>query len=94
MNPGYIMVDCKGMNFLAESAQTIAGLYDRVKSAMKTGKPIYAYNCIWGTGKPVTPISVFAIDFGDDGIIATASTLQIVISKLDAVTINNMVPTT
>lgn len=92
MTNGYVVVDCKGLNLLAENAQTIAGLYDRVKAAMQIDKLILATNMIWGTGKNVTPVPVFAIDFGDDGIICTASTLQICISKQSAVTIVNMAP--
>ena len=54
-----------------------------------------AENVIWGTGKPISPIPVFAIDMGSTyGIYITASTLQIRVSTADAVTIVNMAPST
>ena len=94
MKAGYVLVDCKGLDLLSESTQTIAGLYDRVKSAMATGKMIIAENLIWndGVNRPVSPVSCFGIDMGDYGIYITASTLQIRVSKLDVVTIVNMAP--
>lgn len=94
MKGGYVLVDCKGLDLLSESTQTIAGLYDRVKSAMATGKMIIAENLIWndGVARPVSPVSCFGIDMGDYGIYITASTLQIRVSKLDVVTIVNMAP--
>lgn len=87
----YIGIDCKGLDLTKGSTeQTIAGIYEDVQTAMATGKPIVAYNCIWGTGKPVTPINVFAIQF-DGEVIVTASTLQVIVGSNDHVTINNMV---
>lgn len=89
---GYISIDCSGLNILAVSAQTITGLYNQVKEAMLSNKPIICVNAVWGSGVPITPIQVFAIDFGDDGIYCTSSTLQIRISTNDSVTIYNMAP--
>ena len=91
MNGGYILVDCNNLDLTkGETPQTIAGIYDVTKKAMATGKPIVACNCIWGSGKPVTPISIMAIDFGDV-IICMAATLQIIITPASVVTINNLV---
>lgn len=88
---GYALIDCKGLNMLAESKQTITGLYEQVKVAMLANKPMVACNCKWGT-KPITPIDVFAIDW-IDYIICTSSTLQVIIDKQDGVVIQNMAPT-
>lgn len=91
MQPGYIQIDCTGLDLLKGSTpQTVDGLYKRVKVAMGIGKPIMVYNAVWGTGRAVTPLLTFAIDWGDF-IICTASTLQIVIQPDDTITINNMV---
>jgi len=91
MNGGYIMIDCTGLDLIKGSTpQTVNGLYNAVKRAMPINKPMYAINCIWGSGKLVTPIQCMAIDF-DDYIICTASTLQIVVAPDDTVTINNLV---
>lgn len=94
MKAGYVLIDCKGLDLLSESTQTIAGLYDRVKAAMATGKMIIAENLIWddGVDRPISPVPCFGIDMGDYGIYITASTLQIRVSKLDVVTIVNMAP--
>ena len=92
MKGGYVLIDCKGLDLLSESTQTIAGLYNKVKAAMATGKMIIAENCIWGSDGFISPISVFGIDMGSTyGIYLTASTLQIRVSPANVVTIVNMV---
>ena len=92
LNGGYIMVDCTGLDLIkGTTPQTVNSIYNRVKSAMAYNKPLYACNAIWGTGKPVTPIQCFAIDWGDV-IIVTSSTLQIIISPYDSIIINNLAP--
>lgn len=91
MKGGYINIDCSGLDLIKGSEeQTISGLYERVKSAYKANKPILAYNAIWDDKGLVTPIQVFVIDFGTY-FICTSSTLQIIITNQDKVTINNMV---
>ena len=91
MNGGYIMVNCEGLDLTkGMTPQTITGLYDACQSAMKTGKPICAYNCAWGL-IPMTPIPVFLVQINATQVIATSSTLQVVVNNNDSVTINNMV---
>lgn len=94
MNGGYFMVDCGGLNLLSESAQTITGIYNRVKTAIATGKPVFANNIVWGTGNPVTPVPVLCNFESTDSttIICTAATLQIVIASNDSITIVNLAP--
>lgn len=92
MKGGYTLIDCTGLDLTAESTKTISGLYNKVKAAIDTGKMIIVANMIWGSGKPVTPVPVFAVDFGNDGIYCTVSTRQIQISKLDVVTIVDLAP--
>lgn len=86
MNGGYIMVDCGGCNLLADSAQTISGLYEKVKYAYESGKPIYAVNCVYGTGVPLTPIPVFMIKQGTS-YCASSSILQVWVNENDGVNI-------
>lgn len=86
MNGGYAMVDCKGLNLLAQSSQTIDGLYATCEEAYNSGKAILAYNCVYGTGVPTTPIQVFAIKESGT-LIFTASILQIRVTNDDAVSI-------
>ena len=93
MKAGYVLVNCSGLDLLAESTQTISGLYAKLVAAMKTGKMIIAENMIWGDDGIISPVHVFAIDMGSTyGIYCTASTLQIRVSPLDVVTIVNMAP--
>lgn len=83
---GYILVDCGGMNLLAQSSQTITGLYKNCEAAFDSGKQIIAVNCEYGEGVHMSPIPVMAIE--EDGtIIFTASILQIRVASNDSVTI-------
>lgn len=89
-NSGYVMVDCGGLNFLSESAQTITGLYKKVKEAYNTGKLVLACNTKWGT-TPCSPISVLVIPFDDGVIRCSACTLRIDVAENDSVTIVNYI---
>ena len=88
---GYIQVDCKGLDLLAESAQTINGLYNDVQEAIETGKPMFATNLVWGDVSSISPVQVFSVQW-DGYVILTASTLQVIVTTEDSVTINNLAP--
>lgn len=93
-NGGYFMVNCGGLNLLSESAQTRTGMYATMQDAIKMGKPVFAYNCVWGTGNPITAIPVLVnkeTTAADSSIVCTASTLQIWVSPDDSVTVQNMI---
>lgn len=86
---GYSLIDCGSMNLLAQSAQTIDGLYDQVKTAYKSNKPIIAENCVYGEGVKMTPIAVMVIE--EAGVyICTASILQIRVAEDNSVTITSL----
>lgn len=88
-NGGYIMVDCGGLNFLADGAQTITGLYKACQEAYRTGKQILATNAKWGT-TPCSPILMLMTL--DEGLIrCSVCTLQIDITENDSVTIVNYI---
>lgn len=90
MNGGYTMVDCGKMNLLAQSSQTISGLYQKSLDALATGKPVIANNCEYGAGVPMSPIPVTGIiDSGT--IVFTTSIWQISITDEDAVTIVSLI---
>lgn len=93
MKGGYAMVDCAGLDLTkGEESQTIAGLYNRAKTAFESNKPVFAFNCVWGTRGIVSPIQVFGVDWGQAvGMIFTTSTLQIRVTPDDGVIITNMV---
>lgn len=87
---GYVMVDCKKLNLLAQASQTVDGIFDSVEDAVNSGKPIVAVNCEYGTGVSVTPINVFAIKEASNYIL-TASILQVIVTPEDGVTIRSLV---
>ena len=90
MKGGYINIDCSGLDLTKGSTeQTITGLYQTVKSAFKTNKPIFAYNTISGVNG-VSPIQVFIVDFGTY-FVCNTSTLQIKVTNQDKVTITNLI---
>lgn len=92
MNGGYQMIDCQGLNLLGGSTpQTKTGLYAKLKEALASGKPIFAYNCIYGTGHPMSPIQVMAQQESATSIICTASILQIIVTSSDSITIASLI---
>lgn len=88
---GYISIDCKGLNLLAEEAQTISGLYNEIQEAIATGKPMFATNLVWGDVSAISPVQVFSVQW-DGYVILTSSTLQVIVTTADSVTINNLAP--
>lgn len=88
---GYISIDCKKLNLLAQESQTIDGLYNEIQEAIATGKPIYATNLVWGDVSAISPVQVFSVQW-DGYVILTSSTLQVIVTTEDSVTINNLAP--
>ena len=62
---GYISIDCKGLDLLAESAQTINGLYNEIQEAIETGKPMFATNLVWGDVSEISPVQVFSVQWSE-----------------------------
>ena len=56
MNGGYTMIDCSGVDL--NNLGTVAGLYARVKSAIKSNKQIVLYNIVNST-QEFTPITAY-----------------------------------
>ena len=93
-HPGYILVDCTGIDLIKSEKQTITGIYKKCEAAMDTGKLVLAANCEWDK-TPVSPISVLLTTPAGPGVIvATASTLQLWIDSDDGVEVHNMAPST
>lgn len=92
MNGGYIMIDCKGMNLLAQSSQTITGLHARITEAVKTGKPIIACNCNYGANTPLSPFAVM-VSKDSTTYVCTASIYRFSVTSADAVTVTNLTDT-
>lgn len=93
MKGGYVLIDCTGVDLLTETEQSVTGIYNKVKTAYATGKMVIAENLIWGTGKVISPVQVFIVDFGTYFVI-TASTLQVWVTNADKATVHNMAPAT
>lgn len=92
MDAGIIMVDCKGLDLLADSTQEISGLYDRLTEARATDKVVVAHNVVWGDTGKTSPIPVILTAPQANTYVCTASTLQIWVTSADEVTIVNMAP--
>lgn len=87
-NGGYQIIDCQGLNLLGGSTpQTKTGLYNKLKEALKSNKPVFAYNCIYGDGHPMTPVQVMCQQESANTIVCTASILQIWVTNQDSVTV-------
>lgn len=91
MTSGYTLIDCRGLDLTSQSEQTIPGIYAQLRTAMIVGKPLIGCNCIWGTGKPLTPIHFFANQWNDSLIVCTSSILNINVTSSDVVTVQNLV---
>lgn len=93
MNGGYVMIDCKGLDLTSNEEQTINGLYNDMVKAIKTGKPLVAYNCVWGSNNdsPMTPIPFFAQNWNSSMVVGTASILNITCTNADKVTVTSLV---
>ena len=91
---GYAQIDCAGLDLLSDSSVTIKGMYARLIEAIEQQKLVLACNIVWGSGNPMTPIPVmvnFESTSANADIIVTASTLQIVVDKDDAVEVRNLI---
>ena len=93
MKGGYLNIDCTGVELTTETVQTVAGIYDRIVSAVKANKPIFAYNCTW-ENDIMTPIAIMVTPRSSGNYIATASTLQLEIAPDNTVTVINMLANT
>lgn len=89
-NSGYIFVDCGGLELNDSTTQSIAGLYKRAQAALKTGKPVFAVNCLMNDGY-CAPVSVAAWQENSTTIIATGHVFRVTIESDDDVTVTNLV---
>lgn len=92
MNGGYVLIDCTGLDLIKGSTeQTISGIFQKVKDAEKTGKPIFCVNAVWGDNGKMSPMNIMTMDANENLVICTSSTLQIYVNSTDVITINNLV---
>ena len=91
-NGGYVLIDCGGMDLTkTDATQTIAGLYSKCLNAFTYNKPIYGFNCVYGSIGKVSPVPVFATISSPGTVCLASSVLQIFVTSEDVVTINSMI---
>ena len=83
INSGYILLDGGGIDLSSADSQLITGSWDRITTAMETGKPIWAFNTKYGTGKPLSPVPVFAWYLSSTSIVIVGATLHIIVTNDD-----------
>lgn len=93
MNGGYFLADCTGLDLSDSNSQEIAGIWEKAVSALASGKPIIAHNCVYGSGVPVSPVTCFGWQLATDEIVIVGATLHIHIKDDDTATVLDVVPT-
>lgn len=88
MNGGYVMIDATGIDLLAESSKTVAGIYNKFLKALQADKPILAYGATYGTAGS-SPISVNVIP-ASNAVTVYTGVYSIAISNADAVVVTNL----
>ena len=91
---GYILVDCGGLDLTKDTAQSIDGIWAKAVKVLASDKPIVATGCIYGTGKPVSPVNAFGWYIDTDEIVIVGATLHIHIKDDDTATVLDVVSTT
>lgn len=90
MQGGYCMIDCEGLVLTKSSNQTIDGIFERVKAAHDSGKPCWAYNCGYNSGK-LTPVPGMIL-FEGGQYCFTSSILQVWIKDTDVCKVVSLLP--
>lgn len=88
MNGGYVMVDATGVDLLAESSKTVAGIYNKFLKALQANKPIIAYGVSYGTAGS-SPISVNVIP-GTNAVTVYTGVYSVAISNANAVVVTDL----
>lgn len=92
MPGGYYLLDGLSIDLTGE-AKTYTGAWDAAVAALASGKPIVAYNMLYGTA-PVSPVPVFGWYLASDEIVIVGATLHVHIEDDDTVTIVDVAPST
>lgn len=87
INSGYVMLDAGGLDLSSTDPQSIPGSWARVMESVTSMKPIIAYNMIYGTGKEVTPVSVFGWPIAADEYVLVSATLHVHVKDDDTCTV-------
>ena len=87
---GYVMVDCEGLDLTSDTSVTKTGFWNKAKRVLAQECPIVAYNCVYGSGKPVTPVTCFGWYIAEDTIVIVGATLHIIIKDDDSVVVQDV----
>lgn len=88
MQGGYCMIDCEGLLLTKATNQTVAGIWNQVDSAYKSGKPVWAYNCGYNDGV-LSPVPGMLLYEGGRYCF-TSSILQVWISDTDVCKVESL----
>lgn len=91
MNPGYCLIDCLGIDLTNSTQQTKTGIFGNIEKAFETGKPCFAFNCVYGDLGYMSPVPVMVNGDGAGGYIATSSILQVHVIEGDKVTVTSLI---
>ena len=92
MKGGYYLVDCENLDLTSTESVTKTGFWQKAKDALAINKPLVAYNCLYGTGHPVSPVPAFGWYLSDSSIVIVGATLHIIIGSDDSVIVQDVVP--
>ena len=90
MNGGYYMIDCEGLDLTAQSKVTKAGFWKKAQLCLAQDRPLYAYNCVYGTGKPTSPVPCFGWQLSATSIVIVGATLHIIVDSDDGVVVQDV----
>lgn len=94
MRGGYAMVNCDGLNPISTvESQTIAGLYAKLHTAVRSGKPVVLNNLYFGDYVGA-PIYAMVIDHESNGITCSFGKYEMTVTSADAVTVVDVTVTT
>ena len=87
---GYFLIDCEGLDLTSETSVTKTGFWNKAVKALAENKPLVAYNCVYGTGKPVSPVQCFGWYLSSTSIVIVGATLHIIVGSDDSVVIQDV----
>lgn len=91
MNPGYILIDCTGVDLTVSTQQTVAGIYEKVAGAYAAGKPVFAGGMVYGDLGEISPVPLMLNRDGGTGYFATSSILQVHVETGGKVTVVSLI---
>lgn len=94
MNGGYFLVDCEGLDLTSAESVTKTGFWKKAVQALAVNKPIVAHNCVYGSGKPVSPVTCFGWYLSSSSIVIVGATLHIIVGYDDSVIVQDVAPST